>query len=647
MDAVLVGLALPTVENHSLAVLRRAVADAGFHAATLPFSGWRDLDETTRAILDARPRVVGISLQNTEAALASLSLTRILRLRGFRGRIVCGGHFSTLNAEDILRSPAGVDVVVRFAGEAALVGLLRGDDPSTLPGVVFRDGDALRFGAPPQLSDGIPRWARPSRLPQHLGFAAADLVVSRGCAARCAYCCVAGASDLARRQTGDDGYARPSVEHIAEEIAWLWHERSARVFNFMDDNLLPIDPDEAARFVDELGDALARRRVGRRAFSLQLRADVVSDAVADALAALGLVRAYVGIDGYSPSQLRQLGRRAPVDAGPLALDRLADRGVFCLANALLFGPTIRFESIVAELAALDGIRRAPVHLLPIDARAGTRYFDRAQQRGLMEGGFLWRHYRFEDERTARVADVVISMPTRLVERSVPIALYDLGYNLGIARRLQPDADLAWAQSAYTRIADAWNRDQLRLLRAAVAAAPLGAAPVEELKREEAPRVRAHDEALVAECDGLLAAVERAVSTAQRRAVRAHARGQILSSVALAMGLASCRTPPWPGTAPDAAASVPGPDLAAGPDLSSPCPEGRMPEPDIPMCLCPHGAPVRITFDDHGVVASVTAADGSPLPPDVKMCLDDFFKSYCFPSLAGMTKDVLSSHCWVA
>jgi hypothetical protein len=652
MDAVLVGLAHPSLENHSLAVLRHAAAGAGFSAATLPFSGWPDLEPTLRAIAELRPRLVGISLQNTEAALASLSLARLVRARGFTGLTVCGGHFATLNADEILRSPAGVDVVVRFAGEAALVGLLRGAAPADLPGTSFLDGDAVRQGAPPQLADGIPRWARPIALPQHLGFPAADLVASRGCEARCAYCCVAGASEQLRRESHGDGYARPAVADIADEIAWLWHERGARVFNFMDDNLLPLEPDAAALFVQRLGDELRRRRVGRIAFSLQLRADAVSADVADALAALGLVRAYVGVDGYSQPQLRQLGRKAPAAAGPTAIDRLSQRGVFCLANALLFGPTIPLEAVQAELAGLAQITRAPVHLLPIDARAGTRYFELAQRRGLMEGGFLWRHYRFADARTSLVAELITSLPTRLVERSVPIALYDLGYNLGIAQRLAPATELGRAATEYARLSAAWNRDQLRLLEAAVAAAQRGPEAVAELRRDEAARVRAHDEALVAECDALVVAVERAVARAARREVRAHARGRILSSVALAMGVAACRTPPGTAASVDAAMpapSLPLPDLRQPPaaDLANPCPAGRMAATDVPMCLCPYGAAVRITFDKNGVVVAVAAADGSALPASVQSCLDDFFKSYCYPSLANTTKDVLSSHCWVA
>jgi len=287
--------------------------------------------------------------------------------------------------------------------------------------------------------------------PRHLGFGAADFVSSRGCEARCSYCCVAGASALAAETTGARD-ARLSPPEVAEEIAWLYHQRDVRVLNIMDDNLLPSAPDEAARWVRALIAELDARRVGCIAFSLQLRADVVDPAVAAALADAGLVRAYVGVDGFSGRQLVALGRSAPAAAGLAAPALLAAHGVFPVCNALLVGPTFRLESITAEIDALAGLRQAPVHLLPIDVRAGTTYFARAEKRGLLEGGFLWRRYRFEDPRTALLAQALQGLPSRLEEHSVPLALYDLAYNAGIARRLIGGARVEEAAAAYFDIA---------------------------------------------------------------------------------------------------------------------------------------------------------------------------------------------------
>src|SRR6185369_17109632 len=246
---------------------------------------------------------------------------------------------------------------------------------------------------------------------------------------------------------------RLGAGELADEIGWLYHQRQARVFNIMDDNLLPLDAVQAAAWARQLGAELGARGVGRIAFSLQLRADAVTGDSARALAEAGLVRAYVGVDGFSAPQLAALGRAAPAAAGLAAPALLAAVGVFPVCNALLIGPTFRLESIATEIDALARLRGAPIHLLPIDARAGTAYHARAARRGLLEGGFLWQRYRFEDPRTALLAQAVQGLPSRLEEHSVPLALYDLGYNVGIARRLIPDARVADAAAAYFSIAE--------------------------------------------------------------------------------------------------------------------------------------------------------------------------------------------------
>src|SRR6266567_3437879 len=155
-----------------------------------------------------------------------------------------GGHFATLNAEELLRADVGIDAVVRFAGEESLVSIAQGaldeeERAAGVPGLLFRDrSGSLRKGAPPRLTSPtvLARAARFEALPEHLGFAAADLVASRGCEAHCGYCCISAASSLAEREGNDqlDGnrrYERRSIESLADEMATLYHEQGARVFN--------------------------------------------------------------------------------------------------------------------------------------------------------------------------------------------------------------------------------------------------------------------------------------------------------------------------------------------------------------------------------------------------------------------------------
>jgi hypothetical protein len=651
----------------------------------VPFRGWRDVEAAVaRALADERAgdTVFGISVQNTEAALASITLARVLRRRGFRGRIVCGGHFATLNAADILNEIPEVDVVVRLAGEEALVGLARGartpEEIAALPGAVLRgpDGD-VRLGAPARPVGPVPGGSA-GELPVHLGFRAVDLVGSTGCEAHCSYCCVAASTRLAgaeairggaaRAVAATAGVVRWSGDRLATEIAALYHARGARVFTVMDDNLLPLAPEDAERFLRRLADDLRRNGVGPIALSLQLRADVVTPAVADALVAVGLVRAYVGVDGYSRQQLARLGRSAPAAAGAEAIALLSARGVFAVCNALLVGPTIPLESIAAELAGMRAIRGAPLHLLPIDVRAGTTYHERAARRGLLEGGFLWRRYRFEDPRTAVLADVITGLPSRLEEHSVPLALYDLAYNLGIARRLLPELALAREVETYARVSDAWNADQLRILEAAVRIATDGdQLAARRFVAGEEPRVRRFDRALMDEAEDALRAVEQAVRATGRRQARAHARGQLLSAVAFSMALAGCGRPlsssqdggtrdapgggldlgvisydvavtDWHTTAPE----VPISDAACQPD---PADAGFRFDSQTCFGSC-SSQHVTARFDDQGHLVAIEGVDGGTVAPDIVACLIGTFSSTCYPNLAGTTQ-ALTGHCWIA
>jgi hypothetical protein len=705
MDVALVGLSLPGVENHAIGALRAALRTNGLDEAFVPFGGFASLEPNLRDVLALRPGVVGVSLQTIESALAVVVFTLLLRKRGFRGRIVLGGHFATLNAGDLLLSGAGIDAVVRFAGEEALVEIARGalDDPerrNRIPGVVFVDdrGDVKR-GAPPKWTSPtvLAQAARFEPLPEHLGFVAADLVASRGCESHCGYCCIAGVSDLARRESGgaDAAYERRPLESLAAEIAELHHQYGACVFNFMDDNVLPREPEEAARWAASLRERLDAKRVGPLAFSIQVRADTVSERSAWALARLGLARAYVGIDGYSPSQLRVLGRRADAGAGPRATELLSRNGVFSVVNALLVGPTIPFESVLNEIEGLSKLQHAPVHLLPIEVRAGTSYFRAAERRGLVEGGFLHWHYRFADRRTQRMAEIITSFPTRLTERSVPIALYDLGYNLGIARRLAPEVGIAEFAATFDRIAAEWNRDQIRVLRgAAIAAVADESDAAAAFVAREMNRVTELDQRLRDAADRSMSELERLVSHVRRRHVSLHARGKLLGSVAFSMSLAACggtvtesgnpantRTDAslggggtsGAGNANGGSTSGSGGVLSSGSGgvfLPPPPPAPYRPsvfdaaqttctepsrqvgtsrpkedgyELDVTGC----GGDYLVTFDDQGRAVGFRLSDGDAGGSATVDCLRRLLQNHCYPSFAGKTIHAFIPHSWIA
>jgi len=91
------------------------------------------------------PDVVGLSLQDGGSAVLPLALGELLRRLGYRGHITVGGPFATLARTWLLGRYAWLDSVVRFAGEAPLLALVRAlarsESVANVTGLSTRAGD--------------------------------------------------------------------------------------------------------------------------------------------------------------------------------------------------------------------------------------------------------------------------------------------------------------------------------------------------------------------------------------------------------------------------------------------------------------------------------------------------------------------------
>jgi hypothetical protein len=237
----------------------------------------------------------------------------------------------------------------------------------------------------------------------------------------------------------------------------------------------------------------------------------------------------------------------------------------------------------------------------------------------------------------------LGLPPRLEQRSVPIALYDLGWALGVAKRLAPDVDVSAAIETYASATAAWNADQLRILREAAIAAAHGKHTVDELIMRERAIVRAHDEALLAECDRALQDVERAMSAVHRRPVRAHARGRLLAGLALSLSLAAaCESPRRPVNIDAEVGWVDAP-ACVDPNRKS---EWNLESPTT--CSC-GDATVLLTFNERGEVTAIDAAAPPNQPPSAQLqsCLLNLLAGYCYPLHAGKMVGLHTCHAWIA
>ncbi|NMB79808.1 MAG: radical SAM protein, partial [Methanomicrobiales archaeon] len=247
-------------ENLSVRYPAASLVSAGHAIRIAPFSVPADTPAVLEQVRTFQPDLIALSVAFQSRAPAFFDLIRAIRAGGYTGHISVGGHFPTFEFTKILSTLPEIDSVVRFEGEQALVELaqfLEGSrDISTVTGLVYRDGGTLRENPCrdtfPDL-DSLPFPVRNNRQQVRLGERFATLVASRGCwHSACAYCCI-GAFHAAKK---GKRHALRSVENIAREIGWLYHEQGVRLFQFHDDNFLQAHNEENTRRLDGLMDAL-------------------------------------------------------------------------------------------------------------------------------------------------------------------------------------------------------------------------------------------------------------------------------------------------------------------------------------------------------------------------------------------------------
>lgn len=400
-------------ENLSLRSLAASLQRAGFAAEILPFNQGSQLPELVARLASAEspPLLIGLSLSFQWRAQDVLALAMGLRAAGYRGHLTGGGHFGTFAALDILRDFPELDSLCRQEAEETVVELARhvhaGTGWKALAGLAVRGEDgaprlnALR--AAPELAT-LPWPVREGVPAEAFGHRIAPLVSSRGCYANCAFCCIAAWHEQAL--PGRRYRARP-LEDVADEMAWLHHQRDIEIFVFHDDDFfLPSGVKNVER-LNCLADLLEARGVHRFATVVKARPTDVQPEVFEVLQRrLHCIRAYVGVESDSDQGLQTLRRWAQSKHNHRALQIADGLGLYVSFNLLVFDPDTTLDTLEENLAFLEKWAQVPFNFGRVELYAGTPLLDRLRREGRARGDWMQWDYSLNDpsiERAFRLA----------------------------------------------------------------------------------------------------------------------------------------------------------------------------------------------------------------------------------------------------
>jgi len=396
-------------ENLGMCMIAAAAETAGHRTSVVPFQSSEDRALVVEKVLAERPDVVGLAAQFQHRGLDYLGLARALRRAGFRGHITAGGQFATMAHAPILSGRYGVDSVVLYEGERTIAELMdavaRGRALSGVAGLALPDGrGGAQRTAPRALAEELDALPLAHRYRQHsrqLGIPFIPVSGSRGCWAECAFCSITTVlRDGREHDVAGRRLRLRSPEDVGLEMAMLAQAvGGSAIFCFHDENLLLPRPADSLARVAAMRKTLDEQGVVRSALVGKCRPDTVTRELAQALAALGVIRMYVGIENASPNGAAHLNRRTDVSTMGAALDAFAEAGIFACYNLLVFEPQSTLDDVAQNIAFMRGHASTPVNFCRAEPYLGTPMHKRLQAAGKLQGGFLGSDYRIEDDRT--------------------------------------------------------------------------------------------------------------------------------------------------------------------------------------------------------------------------------------------------------
>ena len=402
-------------ENLGLRYIAAALERAGHPSTILPLDGTGDLGAVRDAILAQQPAIVGLSLAFQWRAMDFFALAVALRDAGYAGKIVGGGHFSAFTWREILTEFPEIDLLCRYEAEQTMVDLAgvidAGGDWRTVGGLGGRADDGSPLETP--LADGpaIDALAWPDRRGAPivcLGHPVAAMVASRGCYARCAFCCIAAWHG---RESEGVRFRVRAVSDVADEMAFLHHEQQVGIFIFHDDDFfVPGGRGGVIQRLTDLADALDARGVREFVSVVKARPNDVKPEVFRLMRErLGLNRVFLGVETDAVKGLATLDRRVSSAQNHAAMQVCEDLGLYTCFNLLMFDPDTTIDSLLPNLAFMERYAHVPFNFGRAELYAGTPLLARMQAEGRARGDWLGWDYALNDPSIQAVFDIAMKL----------------------------------------------------------------------------------------------------------------------------------------------------------------------------------------------------------------------------------------------
>lgn len=310
------------------------------------------MKEMIKEVTRFNPDIIGITATTPFYHIAS-ELAKGLKEANSRAPIIMGGHHTTVLKEKAFND--FLDYV--FIGEADeswpvfLERFENGKDISDVKGILFRDGNVVKFTGMPEKINNIDSVPFPARhllkmdkykigtLQGRKNFT--TVMTTRGCPFKCIFCSTEVFGNRIRRR---------SVRSVIDEINSIVLDFNIRHFIFLDDTLT-LD----RNYILEICDMIDKEKLSIT-FEGSTRADFVDEELISRMAKAGLIRLSFGLETVDSDIRRIIKKEVPLESYSIA-NRITNKYCVETLNSVMLGlPGETRETIKKTLSFLRNAR---------------------------------------------------------------------------------------------------------------------------------------------------------------------------------------------------------------------------------------------------------------------------------------------------
>jgi radical SAM superfamily enzyme YgiQ (UPF0313 family) len=338
-------------------------------------------EELYEEVAGFSPNIVGLSCLTANAVYLP-KIIKIIKEANKDSMIILGGPYATSSRQQAVLT-AGVDFTVYGEGETTLCSLVRamvkGESIQRVKGIGFSENGAPVFTPPQPFIEDLdslpfPAWdlcnlENYSKVHRFLGSgvqhsdntAYANIVGSRGCPYKCAYC---------HNIFGSQFRAR-SPQNIIEEMLYLHEAFNVEEFTFSDD-VFNLDRARLKEFCRLL--IKANRPVKFGFITNGLRGDILSEEIIDLLYEAGMRGTSIAVESASSRIQKMICKHLNLPKVRRSIEYMCKKGIYVITFNMIGFPTETKEEIKQTLEFNTGLPHHALVVFTVTPHMGTELY---------------------------------------------------------------------------------------------------------------------------------------------------------------------------------------------------------------------------------------------------------------------------------